>query len=301
MHDIAHATSGIRKRYLALQAIRWLPNGLLIPVMMLVLTERGFTLSQLGFIFAAQGFAVFVLELPTGGLADALGRRPVLLAATAVDAAALLLLIVANSFVLLVIFAFMQGIYRALESGPLESWLVDSLHDIDPDADIEATLGGGGVAIGVSIGAGALLSSGLVALGPVASVDALVLPLFLAALVRLVDLGALRLLLTEDRRRSGLAGVVASVRNVPSVITSTTSVIRGSRVLAALIAVELFWGFGMVSFETLVPVRLAEVTSDAERAAALFGPRSPQHGSSRRRRRGVRHGSRRSPAPRTLR
>ena len=48
--------------------------------------------------------------------------------------------------------------------------------------------------------------------------------------------------------------------------------VRRSRVLLALIAVELFWGFGMITFEGLLPVRLAEVVGDPDRAAALLGP-----------------------------
>jgi predicted MFS family arabinose efflux permease len=48
--------------------------------------------------------------------------------------------------------------------------------------------------------------------------------------------------------------------------------LRRSRVLLALVAVELFWGFGMMTFEGLLPVRLAEVVGDPDRAAALLGP-----------------------------
>jgi hypothetical protein len=33
-------------------------------------------LGDIGLILATQGFVVLALELPTGGLADALGRRP---------------------------------------------------------------------------------------------------------------------------------------------------------------------------------------------------------------------------------
>jgi hypothetical protein len=40
----------------------------------------------------------------------------------------------------------------------------------------------------------------------------------------------------------------------------------------ALVSVELFWGFGMVTFEALMPVRLTEVIGRPERAAALLGP-----------------------------
>jgi MFS family permease len=270
--DHAVAIADIRRRFLVLQAMRWLPNGLLIPVFVLLLIDRGFTLSQLGALFAVQGLTVFMLELPTGGLADSLGRRPVLMAATALDAVALALLTVADTVSLLAVFALMQGVYRALESGPLDAWLVDALHEVDPDADVESAMGAGGVATGLSIGTGAMIAAGLVAIGPIGDIDPLILPVVVAAAVRVADVAALGLLMREERRRSGLAGIAASGREIPTVIRTTVAAVRTSHVLAALIAVELFWGFGMVTFESLVPVRLAEVAGDPQRAAALFGP-----------------------------
>lgn len=44
--------------------------------------------------------------------------------------------------------------------------------------------------------------------------------------------------------------------------------------LLALVAVETTWGFGMVAFESLTPVRLAEVLDGAQAAAAVTGPAS---------------------------
>ena len=35
---------------------------------------------------------------------------------------------------------------------------------------------------------------------------------------------------------------------------------------------EVFWGFGMVTFETLLPVRLSDVVGNPDTAAALLGP-----------------------------
>jgi predicted MFS family arabinose efflux permease len=56
------------------------------------------------------------------------------------------------------------------------------------------------------------------------------------------------------------------------VIADGIGLLRASRVLLALVAVELFWGFSMVTFESLFPVRLSEVVGDTEQAAALMGP-----------------------------
>jgi predicted MFS family arabinose efflux permease len=45
-------------------------------------------------------------------------------------------------------------------------------------------------------------------------------------------------------------------------------------VLPAVIAVELFWGFAIIAFETLFPIRLGEVLGSTTDAAALMGPAS---------------------------
>jgi predicted MFS family arabinose efflux permease len=47
--------------------------------------------------------------------------------------------------------------------------------------------------------------------------------------------------------------------------------VRRSAIVLALILVELFWGFGGVSYETLLPVRLADVVG-AGAAGSLLGP-----------------------------
>lgn len=53
MSDVA--ARAVERRYLVLTVLRWLPTGLLIPVMVLLLTERGFSLGAIGAIGAVQG------------------------------------------------------------------------------------------------------------------------------------------------------------------------------------------------------------------------------------------------------
>ncbi|WP_410814217.1 MFS transporter [Micromonospora sp. 067-2] len=262
----------VRRRYLTLYGLRWLPTGLMIPVMILLMQERGLSLPQIGLVGTAQGLLVLALELPTGGLADALGRRPVLLAAGAINLVSLSLFAVADTFTLFFLVWALQGVYRALDSGPLESWYVDATLAADPDAPYEQGLGYAGTVIGGAIGAGALLSGGLVALGPIGPISALTLPVLVAIGAQAVALVALLVLLVEHRPATGFAAVRASVAQAPRMIGEAVGLLRRSRVLLALVAVELFWGFGMVTFESLLPVRLAEVIGNPERAAALLGP-----------------------------
>jgi predicted MFS family arabinose efflux permease len=196
----------------------------------------------------------------------------VVLIASAVSIGALTLLFFAHSVPLFFAAYFLQGIYRALDSGPLESWYVDAALDADPEADIEAGLSGGGVVIGVAIAAGALLSGGLVALDPLPGVSALAVPVLAALVLQAVHFAVSAVLLVEVRAARGLAALARSIREVPSVIAAGTRLLRRSRVLLALVAVELFWGFGMVTFETLLPVRLSEVVGGGDAAAAIMGP-----------------------------
>jgi DHA1 family tetracycline resistance protein-like MFS transporter len=262
----------ILRRFLLLHGLRWMPVGLMIPVFVLLPLERGLTLAQYGSAAAIQGIVVMILELPTGGLSDALGRRPVLLLAGAVDLASLAVLTFADSVILFFVVYLLQGIYRALDSGPLEAWYVDSALAADDQADIESGLSRSGVVIGVAIAGGALLGGGLVALGPLGRFSALTIPVLAALALQVVSLIAVATLMTEERPGRGMGALVASVRAVPAAIGGAVGLLRRSRIIVALIAVEVFWGFGMVSFEGLMPVRLTEVVGSAEHASALMGP-----------------------------
>lgn len=263
----------VRRRYLVLRGVRWLPSGLFIPVMVLLMTERGFTLTTIGMAVAAQGVVVLCLELPTGGLADAVGRRPVLLGATVVDAVAVgMFALWADTLPVLMAAWALQGVYRALESGPLDAWYVDAALAADPDADIETGLAHGGVVLGVAIAVGSVLSSIVVALDPFPAIESLAAPLVVYVAVRVVELVLLGVLMTEVRTPVGVAGLLATVRTVPTVVADGVRVVRRSRALQALVAVELFWGFGMVTWENLMPPHLEAVVGSAERAAALLGP-----------------------------
>lgn len=264
----------VRRRFLVLRALRWLPTGLLIPVLVLLLLARGLDLGDVGLLMAVQGVVVMALELPTGGLADAHGRRPVLVAAAAIEAVATGLLVVAGTLPLLVAVFVLQGVYRALESGPLDAWYVDASQAADAEADVGSGLAAGGVALGLAVAAGTLASGGLVALGPVAGIDALALPLVAAVVLRVVELGAVWRLLAEVRPPAGRGALRRSVVEVPAVLGQARRLITGDRTLLALLAVELLWGLGMVAFETFTPPRLETVTGSAEQAAALMGPAS---------------------------
>ncbi len=209
--------AAIRRRYLILSFTRWLPTGLLIPLLTIVPQQRGLSLAEIGLITAIGGAVVIALELPTGGLADVLGRRPVLLAATACNLASTGLIAFAGSFRLYALAWCIEGVYRALESGPLDAWYVDAAQRADPDVDIEKGLSRRGLVLSVAIGVGALASGGLSLLPQPSRLPVLALPILVSLGLRVVDAIALAVLLQEDRppaeaTDSRLAGALAAVR-----------------------------------------------------------------------------------------
>lgn len=265
-------TKSVRRRFLLLRWLRWLPTGLLVPVLVLVLLDRGLNLAQLGVVFAGQGLMVLVLELPTGGLADAIGRRTVLLVATVFEAGAFVLLIGARSVPLLVLAAGFMGVYRALESGPLDSWYVDTTQAIDPGADIERGLSQAGIVTGLAIGIGALAASALVAFDPLPGIDPLVTPVIVALALLVLEWVAIATLMSEPRQSRNLAALRSAVSEVPAIVATAVGTVKRSTALLAIVSVEFLWGLGLHSVESFTPVKLGDVLESSDQAATILGP-----------------------------
>jgi MFS family permease len=268
----ALTAEAVRRRYLTLVAMRWLPTGLLIPVFILLPAERGLSLSQLGLAAAGQGLVVLFLELPTGGLADSLGRKRVLITSSLFGMASVAIYLAADSFAAFFVAFALQGVFRALDSGPLEAWYVDATHAADPEAQIQRGLSGAGIALGVSIAAGALLSGLLVGLPPITGLEPLATPVVVSLGLQLLGLAGVVILMTEIGTERGWQAATRAARETPAAIRGGLRLLRDNRVLLAIVSVELFWGFGMITFESFIPLRLSEILGNAERAAAITGP-----------------------------
>lgn len=262
----------LRTRFWLLTALRWLPTGFIVPVTALLPLHRGLTIAQMGAAFAVQGIVVLALELPTGGFADALGRKPVVFASAMAALISYVLFATAQSVASFALASALTGVFRALDSGPLNAWFVDGVHAERGDsAEVARGLSGSAGVLGAAIATGSLASGALIAWAPLSETMSLTLPFWIAAGLVAVQLLATTLLMHEDRSARA-AGVVASIRSTPKVIGAAFGLVKRSRVLRALVCVELFWGFGMISFESLMPVRMSEVLGDRDSAAAVMGP-----------------------------
>ena len=229
-----------RRVLMLLSFTRWFPVGLTIAVSTLLPLERGMSLAQIGVIFAMQGFVVLGLELPTGGFADALGRRPVLLASAVVALVSGLLFVTAHTFAAFVVALLLQGVFRALDSGPLEAWYVDTAHADDPATKVEDGLSRAGMVLGLAIASGALISGGLIAWDPIDSMTALELPYWCALVLFLLHLVAIVVFVKEPRTHldaSGFSGALRSARQAPVVVLDGLRLLGTSRVLLCVVLV----------------------------------------------------------------
>ncbi len=261
-----------------LTALRWLPVGVSLGVTVLLPLERGLSVAAIGSLLAIQGFVVLALELPTGGLSDTIGRRPVLVASGILAVAASTVFLLAHSYLLFAVSLLTQGVFRALDSGSLEAWFVDAVHERDPEAEVAGPLSHASSILGAAIASGALAGGLLVAWHPFTAGSALILPCAVAVSLYAGYTVLTVVLVREPRRLAGSrrpwATARRAVRDAPRAIAGGARLVGRSRVLAGLILVEVFWSVAMVAFETLTPLRVEQFVGSEQRAAAVFGPAS---------------------------
>jgi MFS family permease len=266
-----------RRVFLTLTVTRWFPVGLVVGILTLWPLQRGLTVPEALSATSLTGITVFLLELPTSGFADAFGRKPVYVTAAVFLIASAVVFYTATAWWQFALAAVLTGVFRALDSGPLEAWFVDTVHATEPGADVDRDLARQGTVLGSAMAAGALISGGLVWWHPIGTQSALLLPGLLYLGLGVVHLGAVLLVLEEPRRPGTGSGVgmrraAASVREAPVVVREGLSLLRHNRVLGGLVSVELFWSAAMVVFETFQPIRLSELLGSEDAAAAVMGP-----------------------------
>ncbi|CDZ66003.1 Uncharacterized MFS-type transporter YxaM [Neorhizobium galegae bv. orientalis] len=131
--------------------------GLTVAVVALALTDRGMDLFQISLLFGVYSLTTMAMELPFGGLADNIGRKPVFLAAVVVSLISLALFLSTSDFYVLALsFAFI-GFGRALRSGTLDAWFVETFKAAAPNVDVQPALAKAQWANAMGLAVGAVL------------------------------------------------------------------------------------------------------------------------------------------------
>ncbi|MBB5774488.1 MFS transporter [Nonomuraea jabiensis] len=262
------ARSALR-RYMLVSFLTWLPLGLMVATMVLLMTARGLGLAEVGLSVTVFSVVTATLELPTGGLADVLGRRVVLAVSAAFTVAALALMAVSTTFWMFVAGGVLKGVARALSSGPATSWYVDTLHGIEGRAaDLKPGLARGGAMESVALCVGVLAGGGLPLLVPPQVIFPLAAPPLVGAVAAAVLLVVVVFAMPEPEHvRRSPASVL---REVPATVVSGIRLAAGAPVLRRMTAAAAASGVVLCSIELLTPGRLAELAGTAERGSLAY-------------------------------
>jgi MFS family permease len=270
----------LRRRLLVLTALRWFPGGMVLPVLVLLMQSKDLELAQIGTLFAAFGIMVAAFELPTGGLADAIGQKPILLASSVLTAAAFGLFAMANSMPMFAAGFVVFALGRAMSSGPLQAWFVDAAQTLQPRPDIRSALAQESLVRSFTIGAGAVLGGVTPVLwrrfAPSATDDVglvtpLSVPVWFASGALLAVTLAVVVLMRPSRPVTDRARSVSIWGGTSTSIRTGLHVARRNRGVLRILVSVTATGFAISATELLAPSSMASLLGSPERASALYG------------------------------
>ncbi|MEZ4517227.1 MAG: MFS transporter [Chloroflexota bacterium] len=279
-YDLISSTS-LRRRYGLITFLIWFATALPLALSVLLIQARGLSLSEIGFVMGAYSLIIVLLEVPTGGLADAIGRKRVALLAYALEALSSILLLVAFSFPAFLVGMMVYGVGRALSSGSLDAWFVDELQAADSEVRLQPELAAIETVTLLALGSGTLIGSILPqlfsALPPdgTAILTPLATPIIGSFVVRIVILVAIALLVHETREIADDSGWRAGLRTAPSMIRDSLALSRTNKRFVLLMLASCAGGFALMSLESFWQPFFAQLpgasTADGSPRTILFG------------------------------
>lgn len=270
-------TERLTRRFVLLRALRWLPVGLVLPFLVITPEARGLSLGAIGAVFAVHSAVAIALEVPSGALADMVGRRRVLLGGASLTAVSLLIFAAAESVPAFMASVALLAAGRALISGSLEAWYVDSLRVLDPAAPLSHGLSRGSAAEAVALAVGSLAAGGLVTLaGPADGGSAAFSGYGIAALAgafaAVAYLVAVAILVDERITRAQRPDATAPVAARVKVIFATArDEVVGSATVRVVVVTGVALGMAFTAVELLWQPRLARLLSDPDTHGVAFG------------------------------
>ncbi len=271
------STTAIKRTYYVIISLFWFATALPMALSILLMQARGVDLFQVGLFMGVYSFTIVVLEVPTGGLADAIGRKRVTLLAYLFIACFGLVFLFAFSFAMFMLAAVLYGIGRALSSGALDAWFIDALHNADPDIDLQPALATANNFTLLSLGSGLLLGSliprlfnwlppdGTAVLSPYS------MPIVFSLGAKIVLIILTIILVKENRPASKNITWRQGFQEVPTIIKTGLSLSHQNSILRLLLGATLAAGLVLITLETLWQPHFAALLGGSEGNSLFFG------------------------------
>ncbi|MBN2050028.1 MAG: MFS transporter [Spirochaetales bacterium] len=256
------------------QGFHWFSSGLLIPVITLLQLEKGLTLLQVGLNMAVYSGVVLILELPTGGLADTIGRKRVYLLSRVFQIIAGVFFLAAGSFPLVLAGFAALGVSRALSSGSMDAYFIDALESAGTGQDLQRPLALMGMFVPLGLAAGSLLGGWLpMSLGPM-MVRYGVGDIYSANVATALLFTILQLLFTvlviHEAPRPGTEEPTKGINRFKTIfLTGIAEGFRNRRVFLLLLT-TLAWGLAIAGLEQLWQPRVKSFLTE-DSGTMIFG------------------------------
>ena len=234
----------------------WSAMGITMVVLVLLLQERGFNLFDIAILMGIFSATTLLFEMPLGGLADGIGRKPVFIASLIARLVCLVVLLSYQSYFSTAIAFAIYGFGRALSSGTMGAWYIETFNRLAPRFGTLPILAKVHFASGFGLAFGAILG-GFVAdyFGPKLSVygfgiyDA---PLMGEFVITLIVFSLNLFFIKEHRRRLNYQAIKLGFSSVPTMMKDSLQFATRHNVISLLLmyvgllsmtlfAIDTFW------------------------------------------------------------
>lgn len=270
-------TKQIQRVYYLATALYWFATALPLALTTLLFRARGFSLFEIGISLGIYSATIVLLEVPTGGLADSVGRKRVALLAYGLMVLMSVILLLAFTLPVAILAMILYGMSRALSSGALDAWFVDALQSADVDVDLQPALAKAGTFTLLALGLGTLLGSALPQLAVwlpaegTAVLTPLSLPILVSVLLKGVLMVFVALAVHEERPSGSTVTWTAGLRATPQVVREALNLTRKSETILLLLGTTLAGGLALSAVETFWQPQLSLLLDGASGNTILFG------------------------------
>jgi MFS transporter, DHA1 family, quinolone resistance protein len=247
----------VQRAYSLVLGMNWFATILPGAVIIVLLRTRGLTLQEIGLGMGLYALVIGLLELPTGGLADSIGRKRITLIAYGLTIFAQLTLFMTTSLPLFLVYAVFSGSARALASGALEAWFINSLKNIDPDVNLQPWLARANTTelLALSLGTliGALVPMAIQIVFNSENINAaLGATILVSAVFHAITFFLVLYVITEQPDTQGrfYPALVAGLYNLPCAIQASIRTVQQDFILKSLLGLQFVTGFVLAGIET---------------------------------------------------
>lgn len=225
--------------------LKSISNGLLLPVMSLMIVARGASLSLLPLVVGTYSVMVILLEFPSGVFCDLFGRKKTFLLSVSLMLLAFCVLLAGDSHVNVLFLAFaIQGAGRAFSSGSLDALVMERSLKKGGDVAAAKTSGELGLLESVGIALGSIAAGFLGEIGDTysANIAAIALCYFLILLLTVFGVSEERNRKSQEKR--------PGFQEFGKQMTESLSFARSCPEVRFLMSLGFFTGIALLAVET---------------------------------------------------